>query len=68
MVQVNKTAQDNLQRIKENVSDAYKYFEDNYKRYHEFRNYIFNKSIDERKRAALNQLQRPALEFNILEA
>lgn len=68
MAQVNKAASDSLARIKDDISDAYKYFEKNYKRYHEFRKYIFKESINEQKRSAMIQLQRPVLEFNILEA
>lgn len=68
MVQANKTASENLERIKDDIGMAYKYFEKNYKRYHDFRKYIFKESLDERKRAAMNQLNRPVLEFNILEA
>ena len=68
MAQVNKTAHENLERIKDDIGMAYKYFEKNYKRYHEFRKYIFKESINEQKRSAMIQLQRPVLEFNILEA
>ena len=39
---VNKTASDQLARIKKNVSTAYMYFNDNYKRYRDFRQYVFN--------------------------
>lgn len=68
MVSVSKTASDNLARIKEDVSTSYKYFEDNFKRFHEFRKYVFKESITEQQRAAMIQLHRPVLEFNILEA
>lgn len=68
MVTVAKSASDKLARIKEDVSTSYKYFEDNYKRFHEFRKYIFKESITEQQKAAMIQLHRPVLEFNILEA
>lgn len=68
MVSVAKTASDNLARIKEDVSTSYKYFEDNFKRFHEFRKYVFKESITEQQRAAMIQLHRPVLEFNILES
>jgi hypothetical protein len=68
MVTVAKSASDKLARIKEDVSTSYKYFQDNYKRFHEFRKYIFKESISEQQRAAMQQLHRPVLEFNILEA
>lgn len=65
---MNKTVSENLERIKEEIGISYKYFEKNYKRFHDFRKYIFKESIDQKKRAAMIQLQRPVLEFNILEA
>ena len=36
---VSKTANDQLARIKKNVSTAYMYFDENYKRYRQFRKY-----------------------------
>lgn len=68
MVTVAKSASERLARIKEDVSTSYKYFEQNYKRFHEFRKYIFKESINEQQKAAMMQLHRPVLEFNILEA
>ncbi len=65
---INKTASDQLERIKKNVSTAYMYFNENYKRYREFRRYVFKESINEQQRAVLQQLNRPVVEFNILEA
>ena len=65
---VTKTANDQLARIKKNVSTAYMYFDDNYKRYRQFRKYVFKESINEQQRAVLQQLNRPVVEFNILEA
>lgn len=65
---VNKTASDQLVRIKKNVSTAYMYFNDNYKRYREFRKYVFRESLSEQQRAVLQQLNRPIVEFNVLEA
>lgn len=65
---VTKTAGEQLARIKKNVSTAYMYFNDNYKRYREFRKYVFKESINEQQRAVLQQLNRPVVEFNILEA
>ncbi len=65
---VTKIANDQLARIKKNVSTAYMYFNDNYKRYRDFRKYVFKESINEQQRAVLQQLNRPVVEFNILEA
>ncbi len=65
---VTKVASEQLSRIKKNVSTAYMYFNDNYKRYREFRKYVFKESINEQQRTVLQQLNRPVVEFNILEA
>src|ERR1017187_2423526 len=59
---------DNLARIKRNISTSYLYFEDNYKRFREFRRFVFCESVTEGNRSKLRQLNRPDCEFNILEA
>ncbi len=61
-------SKENLDRIKKNISTSYIYFEQNYKRFHEFRRYIYETTIDDNKRAALAALNKPRIEFNILEA
>lgn len=65
---VNKTASEQLERVKKNVSSAYMYFNENYRRYRDFRRYVFKESVNEQQRAVLQQLNRPVVEFNILEA
>ena len=59
---------DNLSRIKRNIATSYLYFEDNYKRFRDFRRFVFCESVTEDQRAMLRRLNRPATEFNILEA
>lgn len=59
---------ENLARIKRNISTSYLYFEDNYKRFRDFRRFVFCESVTEDQRAMLRRLNRPATEFNILEA
>lgn len=59
---------DNLARIKKNIATSYLYFEDNYKRFRDFRRFVFCESVTEDQRAMLRRLNRPATEFNILEA
>lgn len=68
MAVINKTASDQLERVKKNVQTAYMYFNENYKRFRDFRRYVFKESINEQQRAVLQQLNRPVTEFNILEA
>ena len=59
---------ENLARIKRNISTSYLYFEDNYKRFRDFRRFVFCESVTEDQRSMLRRLNRPATEFNILEA
>lgn len=61
-------SEENLARIKKNISVSYMYFEDNYKRFRDFRRFVFCESVTEDQRAMLRRLNRPATEFNILEA
>ena len=68
MAAINKTASEQLNRIKKNVQTSYIYFNDNYKRYRDYRRYVFKESVSEQQRTVLQQLNRPVVEFNILEA
>ncbi|TAK97652.1 MAG: hypothetical protein EPO08_20950, partial [Rhodospirillaceae bacterium] len=61
-------SEENLARIKKNISTSYLYFEDNYKRFRDFRRFVFCESVTEDQRTMLRRLNRPATEFNILEA
>lgn len=65
---INKTAGEQLNRIKQNIETSYMYFNENYRRYREYRRYVFRESVNEDQRALLQQLSRPVVEFNILEA
>lgn len=68
MVAVNRTVSDNLARIRKNVASSYMYFKDNSIRFREFRQYVFRESINTQQKTILQQLNRPIVEFNILEA
>lgn len=65
---VSKTAQDELERIKKNISGFYLYFNDNYKRFHQYRDMVYRTSISDAQRNLLMLENKPDLEFNILEA
>lgn len=67
-VEQKSTDQEQLDRIKENIERSYKYNEDNAKRWHEFQEFVFLTSISEDDRATLDDLGKPQIEFNILEA
>jgi hypothetical protein len=66
--QADNDSNDDLERIKKNISTSYLYFKENVKRYHEFRKFVFDTSINSNQLALLNQQSRPVIEFNILEA
>ncbi len=68
MAAVNKIAYDNHERVKKNVAQSYIYFKDNSIRFREFRKYVFKESVSQQQKSVLQQLNRPVVEFNILEA
>lgn len=59
---------DQLGRIKANVKDSHDYFKENYKRYHWFKNFTFNTSLSTAEVALNQELNRPQIEFNLMEA
>lgn len=65
---VAKRYQDNLSRIKKTVRNTHDYFKDNYDRYNEFRKFVFESSLTEEEITLLMTMNRPQLEFNVLEA
>lgn len=65
---VAKTYQSHLARIKDNVRRAYDYFKPNYDRYNEFRRFVFESSLKEEEITLLMTLSKPQLEFNVMEA
>lgn len=68
MKDVARRYQDNLARIKKTVRNAHDYFKDNYDRYNEFRRFVFDSSLKEDEITLLMTMNRPQLEFNVLEA
>jgi hypothetical protein len=65
---VAKKYQDALKRIKENVKVSHEYFEENYRRWHEFIRFVFLTSLTDSDVSLLKKLKKPQLEFNVLEA
>lgn len=57
-----------LENIKQSVEQAYQYFYPNYKRYHEFKRFVYKSTLTEDDIAVLATLQRPQIEFNMMEA
>lgn len=68
MPDVAKKYQDNLARIKKKVRNAHEYFKSNYDRYNEFRKFVFESSLTNDEITLLQTMNRPQLEFNVLEA
>lgn len=58
----------NLAKIKDNIATSYLYFQENYERFRNFRNYVFKETINDQQRSFLRKLTRPIVEFNIIEA
>ena len=65
---VSKAATSQLKRIKENICRSRKFFEGNYKRYNEFKKFVFESSMSKDDIATLKDLGKPQIEFNILES
>jgi hypothetical protein len=60
--------QDQLGRIKKTVKNTYEAFKPNYDRFNTFRRFIFETSLTQDDITLLNEIQKPAMEFNITEA
>jgi hypothetical protein len=60
--------QEQLPRIKKRVRNAHDYFKHNYDRYNEFRKFVFESSLTNDEITLLMTMNRPQLEFNVLEA
>lgn len=65
---VSKSIQDELPQIKFNISNSWLYFKDNVDRFHDFRRYVFDTTINEDQKAVLQGTGKPVIEFNMLEA
>jgi hypothetical protein len=57
-----------LPELKKTVEDAYEYFKPNIETYEQFTKFVFKTSISNQEAQALSDLEKPVLEFNILEA
>ncbi len=65
MAQINSDSVDQLDRIKRNIETSYKYFLDNYKRFREFKRYVYRECINQQQRTMMQGLGRPVIEFNL---
>jgi hypothetical protein len=67
-MQVAQKHQDRLPIIKKRIKNSHDYFRENYDRYNEFISFVFDSNLTPDEVALLVDLNRPQLEFNILEA
>ena len=57
-----------LDKIRDNVEQAYTYFRPNYERYHQFMRFVYKSTLTEDDISVLSTLGRPQIEFNVMEA
>ena len=57
--------QSDLSRIKKSVETAYIYFNENNKRFRNFKTYVFKECLNAEQKGMLTTLNRPQLEFNL---
>jgi hypothetical protein len=60
--------QDKLPHLKKCVEKSYNYFQENYRRFNDFRKFVYETTISERERDVNNELGRPNIECNVLTA
>ena len=68
MREVAQKHKDRLEDLKKNVEQWNSYFKSNIDRYKEFTRFVFFETLTEADRSVLDDLGKPTLEFNILEA
>ena len=68
MANIKQSALDNFRGIKKEIEHGYLYFKNNNKIYHDFIRFVFKTSISPIDRSVNNEIQKPNMEFNILEA
>ncbi len=68
MKDVGNRYQSELARIKKVVRNTHDYFKHNYDSYNEFRRFVFQSSLTNDETTLLMSMNRPQLEFNVLEA
>lgn len=68
MREVAEKHRNRLKELKENVEKSRRFFEKNYARYTEFMKFVFYESLTQQDKNILEELGKPTIEFNILEA
>jgi hypothetical protein len=67
-MQVAQRYQDRLSKIKNRVRNSHDYFRENYDRYNEFIRFVFESNLTGDEITLLQTMNKPQLEFNILES
>lgn len=68
MLDITEEKKDKLAYLKKCVEESYYYFQHNQDRFNEFSQFIYSSSLTQSDISKLQILQKPAIEFNILEA
>ena len=68
MAEIAQKHRDKLKELKACVEKAEKYFQENNKRWHRFKKFLYVSTLSDEDLAVLKELKKPQLEFNILEA
>lgn len=68
MARIAQKHQDKLIELKKSVEDSCQYFQENNKRFNRFMKMVFKSCLTDADRAKLKDLNKPEIEFNILEA
>lgn len=68
MAYVKKSAVDSFDNIRGNIEKGYLYFKKNYKIFNDFIRFVFKTTLTEVDRSVNQELDKPNMEFNILEA
>lgn len=68
MATIAKRHTNQLDKMKQSVEQAYIYFKPNYERYHQYMRFMYKSTLTEDDIAVLATLQRPQIEFNVMEA
>lgn len=68
MAQIAKKYQDELCKLKDEVRESYKYFHHNREYFNTTRKFVLQGNLSSQDKSNLQALNRPPLEFNVLEA
>lgn len=68
MAEIAQRHKEKLKYIKDCVKEAREYFQDNVERFHICKKFVFESSLSIADRNALEEMQKPTIEFNVLEA